>query len=49
MLEFNNVFNNSTITPYVFIDKDNSSFNQVMNLVSEYVKYNLAFARINLS
>ena len=49
MLEFNNVFNNSTITPYVFIDKDNSSFNPVMNLVSEYVKYNLAFARINLS
>ena len=45
---FKNIFNDFSITPYVFIDKDNSSFNQVINLISEYVKYNLAFVRINL-
>ena len=49
MLEFKNIFNDFSITPYVFIDKDNSSFNQVINLISEYMKYNLAFVRVNLS
>ena len=48
MLEFESIFKDITITPYVFIDTNKIWWKKNINYVSEYFKYNLTYLRINL-
>ena len=48
MLEFESIFKNIEITPYVFIDKNKIWWKKKINYISEYFKYKLTYFRINL-
>lgn len=47
MLEFKNVSENFTITPYILIDESNTWYSSIINLISEYFKLKIALVRIN--
>ena len=48
MLEFENIFKNIKIFPYVFTDKNQIWWKNYINFITEYLKYNLTYLRINL-
>ena len=48
MLEFESIFKDIKITPYVFIDKNKIWWKKKINYISEYFKYKLTYFRINL-
>ena len=48
MLEFETIFKDVKILPYVFIDKNKIWWKRKTNYISEYFKYKLTYLRINL-
>ena len=48
MLEFESIFTNIKITPYVFVDENKIWWKEKVNFISEYLKYKLTYLRINL-
>ena len=48
MLEFETIFKDIKITPYIFIDKNKIWWKKKINYISEYFKYKLTYFRINL-
>jgi len=48
MLEFESIFKDIKITPYVFFDKNKMWWGEKINYTSEYFKYKLTYLRINL-
>ena len=48
MLEFESIFKDIKITPYVFIDENKIWWKKMINFISEYFKYSLTYLRINL-
>ena len=48
MLEFESIFKDIKITPYVFIDENKIWWKTKINYISEYFKYKLTYLRINL-
>ena len=48
MLEFKSIFKDINITPYVFTDENKIWWKKKINYISEYLKYNLTYLRINL-
>ena len=48
LLEFESIFKDIKITPYVFIDKNKIWWKKKINYISEYFKYKLTYFRINL-
>jgi len=48
MLEFESIFKDIKITPYVFIDENKIWWKKKINFISEYFKYKLTYFRINL-
>ncbi len=48
LLEFESIFKEIKITPYVFIDTNKIWWKKKINYISEYFKYKLTYLRINL-
>ena len=48
ILEFQSIFKDIKITPYVFIDENKIWWKTKINYLSEYFKYKLTYLRINL-
>ena len=48
MLEFESIFQNIKIIPYVFIDENKTWWRKKVNYFSEYFKHKLTYLRINL-
>ena len=48
MLEFESIFKDIKITPFVFIDENKIWWKKQINYISEYFKYKLTYFRINL-
>ena len=48
MLEFETIFKDIKITPYIFVDKNKIWWKKKINYISEYFKYKLTYFRINL-
>ena len=48
ILEFESIFKDIKITPYVFIDENKIWWKKQINYISEYFKYKLTYFRINL-
>ncbi len=47
ILEFKNVFIDYEIKPYVLIDTNNKWYMNLINFISEYFKFKVAFVRLN--